>query len=107
MSEQVNTVNEEMKRHRNKKMLLWAILIVVVVIVVYVLFGDEYKEYRLNTEARDALPSVTNSDSSSVLSATSYSSEVTPLSSSSSLNIDGSSASEVRKELANLFRSYA
>jgi cytoskeletal protein RodZ len=97
------------RQQKNKKMLLWGILIVVVGIVLYVLFGDDLKQYRLNTEVRNTLPTV-SSDSAANTSNTTSSSPVattTAAPASSSLSVDSASASAVRKELANLFRSYA
>lgn len=96
-------VNDKTKRQKNKKMLLWAILIVVVAIVLYVLFGDNSKKFRLNTEVRAALPTGSESTMSSTPVVTeTYAS----MPASSSLSVDTDSASAVRQELANLFKSY-
>lgn len=106
MSETVNNqVNEEVEQvkvvetsnsgNNNKRLLLWGILIVVVAIVLYVLFYENKEEkVRLNTEVRNMLPSPSVSDVTTV---------ATP---ASTLTIGGDS-SEVRNQLANLFRSYA
>ena len=81
---------------------MWAILVVVVVIVLYVVFGDKNKKlYRIDSNTRNILPSNTSNSNSSSASYTPYSSN-----SSSSLSVDNS-ASEVRKQLVNLFKSYA
>jgi len=98
----VNTA-EEQKRDKNKKILLFGILALVIVLVVYVLCEDKKKsdlqQVRLATPARDNLPSVNSSSNTSNTYDTSASS-------SSSLNVSSSSASAVRKDLANLFRAY-
>ena len=137
MADQNNQIDEQKKQQQNKKMLLWCILIVVIIIVVCVLMGDKCKMYRLNTETRNALPvGSTTSDSSAAFSTTSSvparvsaprvsaprvsaprvsaprvsapvaSTTLSPASSSLSVG-NTSSASEVRKELANLFKAYA
>ena len=100
MADQNNQKDEQKKHQENKKMLLWCILIVVIIIVVCVLMGDKCKMYRLNSEARNALPTVSDSSAG-----TSFFSSSTPA--SSTLSVSDSSASEVRKELANLFKAYA
>jgi hypothetical protein len=88
---------------KNKKMILWAILVVVVLIVLYVLFGDNVKQFRLCTETRADLMNVKNVALPSV-AATSVASE-TSVGLPSAVTSD--SASAVRRELANLFKSYA
>ena len=107
----VNTA-EEQKRDKNKKVLIFGILALVIILVVYVLCEDKKKgntqQVRLATPARDMLPSVgstssTTNTSSSSQSASSPSSASLSVSSS---NASSSNASAVRKELANLFRSY-
>jgi hypothetical protein len=100
MAEQNNQLDQQKKQQKNKKMLLWGILIVVIVIVVCVLMGDKCTKYRLNSEVRNALPTVSDSSAE-----TSFFSSSTPA--SSTLSVSDSSASEVRKELANLFKAYA
>jgi hypothetical protein len=100
MTEQNNQLDKQKKQEKNKRMLLWGILIIVIVIIGCVLMGDECKMYRLNSESRNALPSV-SLDSDASTSFTSY------VPASSALSVNDSSASEVRKELANLFKSYA
>ena len=93
---QVNEeVNGQKEKYNNKRLLLWGILIVVVAIVLYVLFGSNKEKVRLNTEVRNLLPSV---------SAATTQTFPTP---ASSLSVNEESESAVRKELANLFRSYA
>jgi heme/copper-type cytochrome/quinol oxidase subunit 2 len=88
-------------------MLLWGILIVVIIIVVCVLMGDKCKMYRLNSEARNALPTVSAvTDSASASTGITSSSVAAPASSTLSVG-NSTSASEVRKELANLFKAYA
>lgn len=101
MAEQNNQVDVEKKHQKNKKMLLWGILIVVIVIVGCILMGDTCTKYRLNSEVRDALPTISGTSDSSAGTFTSSAPA------SSSLSVGESSASEVRKELANLFKAYA
>ena len=112
---QVNKVDEQQKREQNKKMLMWAILIVIVLIVLYVVLGDKKKKlYRINTETRNLLPAVTASNSSYVSDSytptnSSVQSSVqssSPANGSSSLSVNDTSASEVRKQLVNLFKAY-
>ena len=110
---QVKKVDEHQKREQNKKMLMWAILIVIVLIVLYVVLGDKKKKlYRINTETRNLLPAVRSMNSSSVADSYSYTpmnttvSSSSPLSASSSLSVNNTSASEVRKQLINLFKAY-
>lgn len=96
---------EQNNAKRNKKIILWAILVVVVLIVLYVLFGDNVKQFRLCTETRKDLVNVGNQPVSSV-PVTSVASE-TSLNVPSSISLSADSASAVRRELANLFKSYA
>jgi hypothetical protein len=109
MADQNNQIDEQKKQQKNKKMLLWGILIVVIIIVVCVLMGDKCKIYRLNSEARNALPTVSAAtDSASVSVVTPVTSTSVDIPASSRLSVSNStSASEVRKELANLFKAYA
>lgn len=91
---------------KNKKMILWAILVVVILIVLYVLFGDNVKQFRLCTETRADLknvgvPSVPTVQSLPVTSVASETSVGLPS------EVTSDSASAVRRELANLFKSYA
>jgi hypothetical protein len=92
---------------KNKKLLLWAILIVLVLLVLYVLFGENNKKYRLVTETRNDL--VNKAVSNPLLSETSSNTvgPMTTFSSTSPNTPTSSSASAVRRELANLFKSYA
>jgi cytoskeletal protein RodZ len=92
--------------NRNKKMLLWAILVVVVLVVVYVLFGDNVKQFRLCTETRADLKDISKNVPSM------NAGPVLPLASATETSIGVpssvvSEASAVRKELVNLFRTYA
>jgi flagellar basal body-associated protein FliL len=105
MADQYNQTDEQKKQQKNKKMLLWGILIVVIIIVVCVLMGDKCKVYRLNSEARNALPAV--STDSATVSSTPFTSTSVDIPASSTLTVGETSASEVRKELANLFKAYA
>ena len=104
------------KAKKNKKLILWGILVVLVLIILYVLFGDEYKKYRLNTETRkDLVKDLVNSAvatsavSNPLLSETSSNTvgQMTSLSSTSPNSPNSStSVSAIRKSLANLFKSY-
>lgn len=100
------------KAKKNKKIILWGILVVLVLIILYVLFGDDYKKYRLNTETRKDLSKdlVKSAVSNPLLSETS-SGVVGPMTSLSSTSpnspTSSTSVSAVRKQLANLFKSYA
>lgn len=92
------TVNKEevnKKTVLNNKTLMWSIIIVIVVIVLYVLFGENKKKFRLNTEVRNQLPTVSANSVNTM----------TPVS-ASALSVSPSSATAVRNELANLFKSY-
>jgi cytoskeletal protein RodZ len=93
--------------NKNQRMLLWAILVVVVVIILWLVFGNNKKvtkvelvtENRQNLEAANkqtALPGVATVSSVSI-----------PSSASVSAAVSSDSASQVRKELVNLFKSYA
>lgn len=108
MVEENQNVNNAKK---NKKLILWGILLVLVLIILYVLFGDDSKKYRLMTETRNALfvPNVdANPTSLSPTSSASVGGTMTSLSSTSSyIPTLSTSASGVRKQLANLFRSYS
>lgn len=107
----VNTV-EEQKRDKNKKILLFGILALVIILIVYVLCEDKNKgdtqQVRLATPARNMLPSVgsTSSSSTNNTSTRSSTSQTASSPSSASLSVGSSNASAVRRDLANLFRSY-
>jgi hypothetical protein len=92
------------KAQKNKKIILWAILVVVVLIVLYVLFGDNVKQFRLCTETRADLKNVAVS---TVPVATSVASAASETSVGLPSAVTSDSASAVRRELANLFKSYA
>lgn len=82
------------KENKTKRMLFWGIVIVVTVIVLYVLFSDNNQKVRLATEVRNLFPSVTGTDNSKLVAT------------ASPLSVNEQSTSEVREQLANLFRSY-
>ncbi len=88
---------------KNKKMILWAIVIVVVLVVLYVLFGNNLTKYRLCTDARNNLENANAAASGVVPAGTGSETSIGLPSASVSLN----NASAVRRELANLFKSYA
>ena len=92
------------KAQKNKKIILWAILVVVVLIVLYVLFGDNVNQLvRFDTVVRKDLENIAVP---TVPATTSVASE-TSVGLPSRLGSDTNSASAVRRELANLFKSYA
>jgi ABC-type phosphate/phosphonate transport system permease subunit len=109
-TEQKNQQNVD-KENKNKKIILWGILIVLVIIVLYVLFGENMKTYRLNTETRNNLTKINkeNLPLATALTASTTSSmpvnTITNLSSTSDFGV--SNTNQVRRELANLFKSYA
>jgi len=94
-------INEEKKRSQNKKILLGGIIILLLVLVVYVLCeGKNTDNLRIATETRAKLDNIVPATSS-----TSASSSSSSLSASTSPS-SSSEASKVRRDLANLFRSY-
>lgn len=110
--ENKQNVNEENKQNvnnvkKNKKIILWSILVVLVLIILYVLFGDENKKYRLNTDTRKDLAQgavlnpLSETSSNTVGTVTSFSS-TSPNTPTSSTNV-----SSIRRQLTNLFKSYA
>jgi len=120
--------HEKEKQHHYKKMLLYGILLVLVVLVGYVVFTDDKKMYKLTTETKKQIGVVSNSTDSTGSSGSSGSSSsssspanlLSPTSTSSSsmspvvmtsqgVSLSSTStggASEVRRELQQLFRSY-
>lgn len=128
MSDNSKVNPDEQKKNKEsnyKKFLLYGILLVLVVLVGYVIFVEDKKMYRLTTETRQGLREevgVTSSGSSSssfaLFPSSSSSSSSMPLTSATSSAVppveqvmlsstSGGSASEVRRELRDLFRSYA
>ena len=132
----VTNETEKQKDNKHKKLLLYGILLVLVVLVGYVLLTDDKKMYRLTTEVKQniGVQSTTSGSSSSGSSGSSSSSSSNPLnlglfdsssstsvpnmlsptSSSTSVGLPGvklsatstGGASEVRRELEQLFHAY-
>jgi len=106
----VENVSSTVKK--NKKMIMYAILVVLALVVAYVLFGKNVEQFRLCTETRADLGNAASAVS--VPSGPSAPSAPFRASGASETSIGGpassvvsESASAVRRELANLFKSYA
>jgi len=99
---------------KNKKLILWGILVVLVLIILYVLFGDTYNKYRLNTETRkDLVKEVKGTVPNPLLSETSsntvgpmtFPSSTSPNSPTPTSPTSSTSASKLRNYLKKIFNS--